>query len=235
MDPLSHIRIAHLRSMFLVRLKLKLLVHGDDRYGIVRKDRTHICIEGYPRSANTFAYHLFIQANPGERGHIAHHTHSMANLTQALRYQIPVIVLIRNPVDAVLSAYIKNAFNAANLDFFIRYYIAFYGWLKPRKNEVVIADFGLVTSNLNQVIEQANKKYNASFKKVANLDKAQRQVIQYLQSPEYHNGIMPQAKVLDHLNVPSAQKDEKKKQFRPLILKHKEIGIAQALYQEMIS
>jgi hypothetical protein len=235
MDPLSYLRIVHLWNIPLVQLKLRIIASEDAKTRIARKDSTHICIEGYPRSANTFSYHLFLYANPGEKGHVAHHTHAMANIERALRYQIPTILLIRNPIDAVLSAYVKNAFNIANFNFLVQYYITFYEWLKPRKDEVIVADFDVVTNDFNRVINQVNEKHNASFQRVINFEEARKQVIDFLKSPKYYTGKMLGNKALYHLNVPSDQKEEKKEEFRSLLLAHKKIGVAQCLYEQMIS
>src|ERR671920_2182155 len=64
---------------------------------------TQLVIEGFPRSGNSFARRAFIMAQdePQIKNHIAHHLHVPAQVVQAARWQIPTLVLIRRPRDAV--------------------------------------------------------------------------------------------------------------------------------------
>lgn len=59
-----------------------------------------LVIEGFPRSANSFAFHAFAEAN-GSELRIGTHTHSPAQVVQAARWKIPTMVLVRDPVGAV--------------------------------------------------------------------------------------------------------------------------------------
>lgn len=60
-----------------------------------------ICIEGFPRSANSFAS-MAIEKTNNNRLKVATHTHSPAQVKQAVKLGIPTMVLIRNPIDAVI-------------------------------------------------------------------------------------------------------------------------------------
>jgi hypothetical protein len=65
-------------------------------------EKTDICIEGYPRSANSFAVGAFQHAQK-HPVRVAHHTHIPANVMRACERGIPTLVLIRDPTDAVVS------------------------------------------------------------------------------------------------------------------------------------
>ena len=62
---------------------------------------TDVVIEGYQSCGNTFARKAMEHSNPSVR--IASHTHSWANVAVGLRLGKPVIVLLRQPLDAVAS------------------------------------------------------------------------------------------------------------------------------------
>jgi hypothetical protein len=66
----------------------------------VRND-SQFLLDGYPRSANTLACFRIQTMNPGLQ--FAHHTHKPSQLKKAVRLGIPVIVLVRRPLDAVRS------------------------------------------------------------------------------------------------------------------------------------
>ena len=61
-----------------------------------------LCIEGFPRSGNSFAVGAVehAQSTPIQ---IAHHTHVPANAMRACEWDIPTLVLVREPKDAVIS------------------------------------------------------------------------------------------------------------------------------------
>jgi hypothetical protein len=230
----SHVRLLHSRSIFLVRLKLQWVGADPDQL-VVRKGHTHICIEGFPRSANTFAFAFFALANPEEEEHIAHHTHSIANVARALRYDIPVIALIREPVQAILSAYI---FGPRDLDYQVRSYIAFYEWLEPRKNKVVVADFDLAIRNFSQVIGQVNSKYGLSFRKAEDLAEMERQVRENLQDPAFYSKVgrgWAKTKSIGRQRLPSPERDKLKDKLQGEVLAHTQIDAARTVYHETIS
>jgi hypothetical protein len=62
-----------------------------------------ICIDGFPRSANSFAVGAFESVNPTAK--VAHHAHVPAQLMRACEVGIPAIALIRDPVDTVISGH----------------------------------------------------------------------------------------------------------------------------------
>ena len=66
---------------------------------------TTVVIEAFQRSGNTFAWFL-IREIFGDEFKIAHHTHSVANLKLAIRYNKKTVILIRNPIDSIVSAII---------------------------------------------------------------------------------------------------------------------------------
>lgn len=59
---------------------------------LVNED-TDIVIEGYPRSANTFAVAAF-EITQGKPVKIARHTHAVAQLKRATRLKKPTLVII---------------------------------------------------------------------------------------------------------------------------------------------
>lgn len=67
---------------------------------LVNED-TDIVIEGYPRSANTFAVAAFEIAQ-GKPSKIARHTHAIAQLKRAAALKLPTLVIIREPEQAIL-------------------------------------------------------------------------------------------------------------------------------------
>lgn len=89
---------------------------------------TEIVIEGFPRSANTFATVAFQNAQD-RLVRIGHHVQAAAQVNLAEKWRIPIIVLIREPDVALLSYIIFNQFAWINQVF--REYVRFYWYIEP--------------------------------------------------------------------------------------------------------
>jgi hypothetical protein len=134
-----------------------------------RKDLTRavtpdkqVVIEGFPRSGNSFARRAFIMAQ-GEGfdvTRIAHHLHVPAQVIRAARWQIPTLVLIRRPRDAVLSLVIRDPIS---VDQALRYYVSFYETSEKYRDAYVLGLFEEVTEDFGQVIKRINDKFGTAF------------------------------------------------------------------------
>jgi len=121
---------------------------------------TEMVIEGFPRSANTYAYAAFVYAQR-RNVRVAHHVHGAAQVSLAARMNIPVILLIREPRAAVASLAIrdKSVTIAAALDQYVR----FYQPVVALRNSVVVAPFDHVIGDFGKVIAQVNDKFGTCF------------------------------------------------------------------------
>lgn len=182
----------------------------------IESARTDIVIEGFPRSANSFAVKAFRYANdPEKKLWIATHLHSPAPIITASRRTTPTLVLIRDPDQAVISqaalfiqtATLPRLFGQTGrvserekrwlVAYWTRRYCQFYERLMSVKRNVVVAEFGEVTSNFSDVIHKINVKYDTAFKKLDDQRAAAETIFR-------QSGI--------HLS-PSAEREEIKSQF----------------------
>ena len=124
----------------------------------VRPD-DQIVIDGFPRSANTFSSRAFLVANPGAA--VSHHMHAPANILLAVRYGLPAIVVVRTPVDAVMSEVIREP--RKRLRRGLLEWSSFYETVLPVLDRVVVADFTTVTTDYSVVIEEVNRRFGTAF------------------------------------------------------------------------
>lgn len=134
------------------------------RWNVARAVRpgTRLVIEGFPRSGNSFARRAFIMAqeDPQIKHYIAHHLHVPAQVVRAARWQIPTLVLIRKPRDAVLSLTIRDPIS---VDQALRYYVSFYHTAEKYRDAYVLGLFEEVTEDFGRVIERVNRKFGTTF------------------------------------------------------------------------
>jgi hypothetical protein len=121
-----------------------------------------VVIEGFPRSGNSFARRAFIMAQNEifDATRIAHHLHVPAQVVRAAQWQIPTLVLIRRPRDAVLSLVIRDPIS---VDQALRYYVSFYEVAEKYRDAYVLGLFEEVTEDFGQVIRRLNDKFGTTF------------------------------------------------------------------------
>jgi hypothetical protein len=129
-----------------------------DQARVVTPD-TQLVIEGFPRSANTFARVAFNAAQSG-RVRIAHGLHVPAQVVRAAQLRIPTLVLIRKPKDAVLSFAIRDPIT---VDQALRYYISFYETSEKYRDAYVLGLFEEVTEDFGEVIRRINNRFKTTF------------------------------------------------------------------------
>jgi hypothetical protein len=122
---------------------------------------TEIVIEGYPRSANTFAVVAFWHAQGRREIEIAHHLHAAAQIKRAAHLGVPVMLLIREPSEAIISAVSTDP--SISIRFAARSYIRFYSTVLPYLEKTVVAPFATVTSDIASIIRRVNERYATAF------------------------------------------------------------------------
>ena len=135
---------------------------------LVSRD-TQLLLEGAGGSGNTFAFMAFKFAQGGDSSvKIAGHTHYSAQVILAVRWRIPVLILIRDPIASIDSLVCRNIFsNKYEQISFARLclldYITFYKSIAPHKDKCVISKFENTVNNINYCIENINFKYGCNF------------------------------------------------------------------------
>lgn len=132
-----------------------------------------ICIEGCPRSANSFAVSAFLTAQPKEMS-VAHHTHVAANIMRACALEVPSVLLIRAPRPSVISRRaLTREIHRRNgrapmsapvlLVEHLRDWLAFYRAMRPYVDRCVIAPFPQVTEDFGALLRAVNQRFGQSF------------------------------------------------------------------------
>lgn len=126
---------------------------------LVNKD-TQLVIEGFPRSANTFAVFALKSAQlvPPK---IAYHFHAPAQIFRAINLGIPTLVVIRNPRDSVASFVAR--WSEVSETQALELYIAFYKSISKYKASYVVGDFEEITQNFSKTIEKINERFGTNF------------------------------------------------------------------------
>ncbi len=194
---------------------------------------TEIVIEGYPRSANTFAVAAFLVAQ-GRPVKIARHLHVPAQVIQAVRWRIPTLILIRNPEDAVLSLLVREPGISARR--VLVDYVRFYRKIQAYYSHFVLATFEGVTTDFGAVIEKVNEKFETNFKPFAHTDENVAKVIKIVEEmdkADQRKENVTETTVARPSEIRTRLKEKRRKELaNPHI--ERLLREAKAVYQEMI-
>ncbi len=121
---------------------------------------TQLVIEGFPRSGNTFAVEAFRAAQPHDVP-LSSHVHTPAQVVRAVRGRIPVLLVVRAPLDAAASMMLAAPYMTARGALYE--WIRFHRRLVDHREDVVVATFDQITQDMGAVIERVNARYRTPF------------------------------------------------------------------------
>jgi len=173
---------------------------------------TKVCIEGYPRSANSYALLAFRRWNPGLR--VANHLHTPLQITRAVKLGIPCAVLIRPPVDAVASVLVMERGRISDTAAYPAY-IHFYSRALQVRDRVVVAPFEDVTRDPAAMVDRINEVYGTAFAAGPMSEKADEELRAQLTARPAARGLPPTS-----YPAPSPEKDRRNAEIKHRVAAH---------------
>jgi hypothetical protein len=161
LDALSIARVlvsARLKTMPTVFRPIARLRENNKRIAV--RPNSDLAIEGYWRCGNHFATYAFITSQP-KAVHVAHHFHAPAQLMLAIRWGVPAVLLVREPVAAVSSATVFLQQNDPRP--FLKFFNVFHAALVPYRERLIISDFERTTGDFGSVIAEVNKRFGKHY------------------------------------------------------------------------
>ena len=130
---------------------LQYLVLRRAKNNFVRSDSI-LCLEGFPRSGNSFASILVALGIEGAMYAMAGQTHAIANIKRAVRLGVPTFVVVREPLDCCSSFVLYGG--CTSLEDALRAYHDFHKWLIPIADRITIIPFDYLTSSPQDVVRR---------------------------------------------------------------------------------
>lgn len=112
-------------------------------------------VGGFPRSANTFLWKFLQSALPDAR--IIGHLHFPPLIIKQLQMGRPGLFVIRDPVQAVVSA---SIFTNMSLQYILDYYVDFHHAMWRFRRDLLVAPFETVTGSPDSVLKEVTTKFN---------------------------------------------------------------------------
>ena len=134
---------------------------------------TNLVVEGFPRSGNTHAFHLIQSCFPNIV--IGHHTHSVAALNACMRFNLPLLVVVRVPLDSLASALVYRGQITGDpmheaFCYLYRDYVDFFTTLnkviRTSQCDVLVVSFETLTKSPESVIGEVLGRWGGRYKTV---------------------------------------------------------------------
>jgi hypothetical protein len=182
---------------------------------------TDLCIEGFESSANTFVYNAFRTLD--EELGISHHTHTVANLKRAQRYNVPTLILYRDPSDAIPS--LISRFRPEAEEARLRY-LHFYRHVLDNADEFLLVSFEEATNDIRAVVRRVNDRWGFGFS-VPDSDDFEQRV---------KNGIKEWAEKHgdeERISLPREEREQRKEQIRDHLRTQSALDEAKNIYAQL--
>lgn len=177
----------------------------NDKRILIRRT-SDLLISGYWRCANHYAAYAFLSAQNTPL-HVARHFHAPAQVMLAVRWNVPTILLIREPQEAVSSATLfLGHIDPLPL---LRFYNLYYGSLVKYRGDIVVSDFRRTTGDFNSVIRAVNERYGRKFRPYLKTP-VNEAYVQELIRVEHRTNMHGR---IETLPLPSCEKDQMKEQI----------------------
>jgi hypothetical protein len=196
------------------------------RYPAFYSSGTEICIEGYPRSGNSFFTHVFQRWNPGVE--VAHHSHLAASPKLASSDGIPVVILIRHPLEAVSSVVAWDGQLNPGLGLWA--YQMYYNALWHHRDKLVVIPFEQAVTDPGVCIERVNERYGMEYR-YCDLNSQELDTI----SSEMAAGDDNHGRSGSNATLPNAEKAAMKLRYRELLQASPYLDAAVAVYKRYMS
>lgn len=177
------------------------------------------CIEGLPRSANSFGTIYFRRQNPDSR--IAHHMHMPMQFVRAAALGVPCAVLIREPLPNLTSLLIAYD-GRLSQDLAFRTYIHYFRRIAEVRDQLALCRFQEVLDDPTVIARRLNEIAGGRF----NTEPLDRdQIIDELAA---ESAAQP-----SHGIVPNEYKDSRKPAMTAALSGHGLLAEAEAAYAEV--
>lgn len=120
---------------------------------------TDLMVEGFPRSGNTFLVAWLARTNPSVR--VASHLHSRAHVRMALRHGIPVVVMLRDPLEALASEMVRRRGRGEKTrpEQILWRCRRFYTAVTVHRDDLILSPFEVTTRQPEQVAAEVSRRF----------------------------------------------------------------------------
>jgi len=186
--------------------------------------KTKICLEGYPRSGNSFLFNL-VSKRVKEGTRIAHHVHVPSQIEVSIRSGAHCFVLIREPSAAIASAIVSSDMKLSE-NVACQSYLNFYQHLLHRWESCNVIEFEEIINHTQLLLRKMSILTNGLIQNCRFESHERDTIFKHLDS---HNRKMKQS--INLMARPSRDRDELKQNAKARVINSQYFGDCQQLYE----
>lgn len=178
--------------------------------------KTKLYIDGFQRSANTYCRQLLIKCFP-DLNLPWYHFHALAPLKLAIKHNVPIIVIIRNPQGAVFSSIVRKVFGLKSekkitIENDSYEYFRYYNFVLNNLDKITVLNFDEYTKNPVILTKTVSDLLNKPEPEHSLVEKVSDEVLSMLKNDKRENPAIQQ--------LGSEKKDAMKASLKSEILKN---------------
>ena len=189
-----------------------------------------IAVVGFPRVGNTFAGRVIKVGFGSRKFKIVNHYHSSAQAISASSLKIPTILIIRKPVDTILSLYISYPLNSYYISTHIIRFIIYHLRILFSNSKLLIINFDDFKDNPNFLLKKVNQEFQFNLDQNILNEELKKNV---LNSIKIDNKLNPNNKL--KVSAPSKEKEILKEKYRQSINSNCLLIIANYLHTKLLN
>lgn len=186
---------------------------------------TELVIDGFQRSGNTFAVIAFEISQPRPYA-MAHHLHAAAQIIASARHNVPCLLLVRDPVEAVIS-HLQREPRVTPRQALTNWSL-FHERVLPYRDHYVLGDFREVTTDYGNVIRAVNDRFQTAFVPFEHTDANVQTVFGLI---EEQNRARFGSIVEDKIPRPSPEREAKRDQVRQRVESPRTSAVRKRAYE----
>lgn len=167
-------------------------------------------IDGFPRSANTFAWEAFLTSQPRPLK-VGNHFHTPAQFMLARKYGVPAMLVLREPLAAASSLVVFDEAEYTPRST-LRYFVDFHRPLLAITTSFVIAPFEEVTRDFGKSIDRMNERFGTDFETFDHSEESARAIFDAMEARLKKREADRGADLKLRRNYPDALKERRRKE-----------------------
>jgi len=187
---------------------------------------TGLHLTGFPRSANTYCMNIVNEAFPALS--VSTHIHTTASLKLALKYSVPTIVLVRDPVSTCCSMLLKRHVipSARKVESLLRDYIEYHTFVLKHCDEFRILSFRDVVSSPEYIVRSVGEflAIEINDDQVSSKAEAGQALVESKEASKAEEGS----------SLPNAKRKEMRKLVEPAVVDHSSCASASELFRALV-
>jgi hypothetical protein len=189
---------------------------------------TDVCIDGYPRSGNTWTVRAFRSWNP--EASIAHHMHVPGQIRAAVRFGVPTTIVVRPPQDVAVSMIVWTG-GQIPARVALWGYTRFHRQMLRLAQGIVVCTFADLVDDPGHVVSALNARFGTRFHRGSNDDAFRDGLRSDLRAMSTNLNTDPNMQA----GIPSAEREALKKDVADSVAGHPWLPRAEAAYRRLLS